>query len=96
MIQSLPPEQKQTAFFQLWTCKEASLKATGKGIAGLEEVEVSLGIEEPTQLIRLNGDALTLDNWSIQQLAPASGYVASLAAEGRYLQISYLSFLSSV
>ncbi|MCG8365690.1 MAG: 4'-phosphopantetheinyl transferase superfamily protein [Pseudanabaenales cyanobacterium] len=94
VINALPPERQQTAFFQLWTCKEAALKATGKGIAGLDQVEASLGVEKPTQLIRLNGDSLSLDSWSIQQLTPAPGYVASLAAEGHDLKVSYLSFLN--
>ena len=87
VINSLPSQQQQTAFFQLWTCKEAALKATGEGIAGLDQVEVSLGIEKPTQLIRLNGDQLSIDNWSIQQLIPADGYIASLAVEGKDLKI---------
>lgn len=91
-INALPPQQQQTAFFQLWTCKEASLKATGEGIAGLDQVEVTLGIEEPVQLIQLSGDALSPDNWSIQQLTPAQGYVASFAVEGKNLKVSYLSF----
>ena len=94
VINSLPLQQQQTAFFQLWTCKEASLKATGKGISGLEQCEISLGIKQPPQLIRLNGDALSSDDWSIQQLTPAHGYVASLAAEGVDLQISYFKFLN--
>ena len=91
-IKSVSPPQKQAAFFQLWTCKEAVLKATGKGISGLEQVEIRLGIEDPTQLIRLDGDSLSIDNWSIQQFAPAAGYTAALAAEGNVLRVSYLRF----
>ena len=89
VITSLPSQRQQFAFFQLWTCKEAALKATGEGISGLDQVEVSLGIEEPTQLLRLNGDSFSKDNWSIQQLIPAYGYVASLAAEGKDLKVCY-------
>ncbi|MDJ0702766.1 MAG: 4'-phosphopantetheinyl transferase superfamily protein [Leptolyngbyaceae cyanobacterium MO_188.B28] len=92
VINSLSPQQKKTGFFQLWTCKEAVLKAIGKGIAGLEQVELRLGIEEPTRLIRLDGESLSIDKWSIQQFSPAPEYTACLAAEGNDLDISFLRF----
>lgn len=38
---ALPPEQRASGFFELWVLKEAALKYTGLGLAGLAEVEVS-------------------------------------------------------
>jgi len=35
-ILSLPENQRQRAFFTLWTCKEAYLKMTGQGLSALE------------------------------------------------------------
>ncbi len=38
--QSLPAEEKDAAFIRLWTCKEAQLKATGEGIAGMKKMKM--------------------------------------------------------
>ncbi len=81
-ISSLPPEQKQEAFFKGWTCKEAYLKAIGYGLAGLEQVEVSLTPGEPAALLSIQGDSKAASRWSLQQLIPAPGYMAALAVEG--------------
>ena len=82
VISSLPPEQKQEAFFKGWTCKEAYLKAIGYGLAGLEQVEVSLTPGEPAALLSIQGDSKAASRWSLQQLIPAPGYMAALAVEG--------------
>lgn len=41
---TLPDSQRLSAFYRLWTCKEAFLKATGRGIAaGLDECVLDTG-----------------------------------------------------
>lgn len=82
VISTLLPEQKQEAFFNAWTRKEAYLKATGDGLAGLEQVEVSLIPGEPAALLSIQGDRQATSGWSLYQLTPAPGYVAALAVEG--------------
>ncbi len=82
VISTLLPEQKQEAFFNAWTRKEAYLKATGDGLAGLEQVEVSLIPGEPAALLSIQGDRQATSRWSLYQLTPAPGYVAALAVEG--------------
>jgi 4'-phosphopantetheinyl transferase len=69
VVRSLPPEQKSSVFFRYWTCKEAYLKATGEGIAQLEQVEISLTPTEPAKL-------QTAENWSLLELVPAKNYAA--------------------
>lgn len=32
-LSTLPPEQRQAAFFRLWTCKESFVKSVGKGLS---------------------------------------------------------------
>lgn len=81
-ICSLAPNQKQEAFFNAWTRKEAYLKATGEGLAQLEQIEVSLVPGEPAALLNIQQDSQAAARWSLQSLIPATGYVAALAAEG--------------
>lgn len=83
IIRSLPPSQKQEAFFHAWTCKEAYLKAIGEGLAGLEQVEVSLVPGEPVRLLSTGEDSPASSYWSVQVLKPAPGYIAALAVEGQ-------------
>lgn len=75
MMRSLPVEQKQKVFFRYWTCKEAYLKATGDGIAQLEQIEIALTPTEPAQL-------QTSKNWSLLELVPDDNYVAAVAVAG--------------
>ncbi|MEB3231558.1 MAG: 4'-phosphopantetheinyl transferase superfamily protein [Leptolyngbyaceae bacterium] len=42
VIQNLPPAQQEAVFFRGWTRKEAYLKATGDGLAGLEDIPATL------------------------------------------------------
>jgi 4'-phosphopantetheinyl transferase len=76
---SLPEDQKRAAFFNLWTRKEAWLKATGDGIADLlARVEVSFVPGEPSQLLRLPAP-FPVASWSLCDLVPAPGFAAALA-----------------
>ncbi|MBE9051761.1 4'-phosphopantetheinyl transferase superfamily protein [Nostocales cyanobacterium LEGE 11386] len=75
MVRSLSANQQQKVFFRYWTCKEAYLKATGEGLAQLEQIEVLLNPTEPAKL-------QTSQDWSLFELAPADNYVAAVAVAG--------------
>jgi 4'-phosphopantetheinyl transferase len=72
MLRSLSPNQQQEVFFRYWTCKEAYLKATGDGLAQLEQIEVSLTPTKPAKL-------QITEDWSLFELVPANNYVAAVA-----------------
>lgn len=79
-LQSLPAPEKQAGFFNLWTRKEAWLKATGEGIGEmLNQVEVSLRPGEPARLVSIFNDAHAATTWSLRELIPATGYTGALA-----------------
>ncbi len=83
VFRALPSSQKQAAFFNCWTRKEAYLKAIGDGLAlPLEQLDVSLSPGEPARLLNIKGDRCAATHWSLQELSPAPGYVAALAVEG--------------
>lgn len=89
-FQSLPPGEKDTAFFRLWTRKEAWLKATGKGIGeSLETVEVSFRAGQAPCFIRLPEESgPPAGGWSLRELTPALGFVAALALPEEAAEIS--------
>lgn len=80
LFRQLPEDQKPTAFFHLWTRKEAWLKATGEGIAhSLNLVEVSFLPGEPARLLHLPVPLAGTVPWTLQHLAPAPGFAGALA-----------------
>ena len=80
---ALPPSQKQEAFFNCWTRKEAYLKAIGDGLARpLDQIEVTLTPGEVAKLLSIADEPRAAASWSLQQLTPASSYVAALVVEG--------------
>lgn len=76
VLRSLPPGEQQQCFFRYWTCKEAYLKATGRGLAELEQVGVNLPVNQPAKLL-VGGE------WSLRELVPAEGFVGAIAIAGK-------------
>ncbi len=82
VFRALTPNQKQVAFFNCWTRKEAFLKATGDGLAlPLNQFDVSLSPDEPARLLSIKGDHFAASRWFLQELTPAPDYVAAIAVE---------------
>jgi 4'-phosphopantetheinyl transferase len=74
-LRALPESLQIEAFFQIWTRKEAYVKARGLGLSlPLDSFDVSLG--EPARFLRGTG------GWSIESIEPAPGYAAALVAQG--------------
>lgn len=72
-------EVKLKLFFQLWTAKEAYLKAVGTGIADLADVELAIDEVLSPCLLAIRGDKLAAAKWSLCSCVPATGYIASVA-----------------
>lgn len=78
---SLPVHEKPAAFFNLWTRKEAWLKATGEGISHLlNKAEVSFLPRDPGCL-RAIPQGYQLADWSLVALDPMEGYTGALCAK---------------
>ena len=79
-FKQLPAEEKPAAFFNLWTRKEAWLKAVGKGIGyALDRVEVSYLPRTPARLLALPEAAGPFSRWTLEAFEPAPGFAAALA-----------------
>lgn len=76
VIKNLVPPQQETAFFRGWTRKEAYLKATGDGLAGLESIPVTLltpaSAHTPTQMS-------IGENWWLTDVELEPGFVGAIA-----------------
>ena len=81
---AVSPAKRCAAFFNCWTRKEAYIKALGDGLTyPLERFTVSLIPGAPPKLEDVQDDPAEARRWSLTALAPAAGYAAALATEGR-------------
>jgi 4'-phosphopantetheinyl transferase len=88
-FRALPREQQLLAFFRCWTRKEAYIKAKGQGLSlGLDRFVVSLAPGKLARLLCVDGDQQEASRWSLRELSPGPGYVATLAVEGHDLRLS--------
>ena len=84
---AVPEDQRPVVFFNLWTRKEAWLKATGEGLGGgLETVEVSFLPGEPARWLNLPGGTEAMARWSLQALPAPDGFAAAVAVESPDVQ----------
>jgi 4'-phosphopantetheinyl transferase len=89
LFKTLPVKLRGAAFFNLWTRKEAWLKATGEGIASsLRSVEVSFLPGEPACLVRIEGKPEEPGRWRLEDLKPAPGFAAAVAIPGEATEVS--------
>lgn len=81
-LESLPLEQRETAFFTCWTRKEAYIKAQGRGLSlPLESFDVSLLPGQPAVLRATRPDPQEAQRWTLLSLEADPGYGAALAVE---------------
>lgn len=83
LVESLSGDQKKNAFFKIWTCKEAILKASGDGLTKpMDETEVTLGVDGAFHLSAIDGDSEQASHWHLETFEPAVGYQGAFAVEG--------------
>jgi 4'-phosphopantetheinyl transferase len=78
---------RQTAFYQCWTRKEAFVKAIGEGLSiPLHNFRVSLLPDEPASLVEIPAKHDRL--WTMYDVAPCDGYSAAIVVEGEPLHLN--------
>jgi len=81
-LRSLSGDLKLKAFFKLWTCKEAFVKASGDGLAKpMDQFEIQLVDGDHAQLVSLESNQGQHTHWRLQTFEPIPGYQAALAFE---------------
>lgn len=89
VFQTIPAEQRDEAFFNCWTRKEAYIKAVGEGLSHpLDSFDVSLRPGEPAALLAVRPPAATSD-WALHAFQPAPAYVAALVTTNRDTRLVY-------
>jgi 4'-phosphopantetheinyl transferase len=84
----LPDSVRAAAFFNLWTRKEAWLKATGEGIGGgLDQVEVSFLPGEPARFLTLGQANARAADWGLYEITPAAGFTGAVAVPATQAKI---------
>ncbi len=87
---ALSREELRRAFFCCWTRKEAYLKAMGAGLThSLKNFEVSLGRKAELLWIK-EGNT---EDWTLQHLEPAKGYVGAVAIAGKDVEVKIMKHL---
>jgi 4'-phosphopantetheinyl transferase len=89
-LKQLPRDQQPEAFFNLWTRKEAWLKATGDGLSDemIRQIEVSFLPGETPRVIAVAGNPQTAPSWTLKEFIPATGFIMALAAPAKDLKFS--------
>lgn len=84
VLHALPPEQKQRAFFQCWSRKEAYIKARGMGLSlPLHTFDVTLHPDEPARLLASREDPHEIERWSMVALDSGQDNTSALVVEQR-------------
>jgi 4'-phosphopantetheinyl transferase len=90
---TLRREGQSTAFFTLWTRKEALLKAIGEGIGqSLDRVEVTFLPGVPARVLSLPTYLAASCEWSLVDLMISPSYVGALALPVRKAPVSQFQF----
>ncbi len=93
LFRELSADRKSIAFFNLWTRKEAWLKATGEGIAhSLNQVEVNFLPDEPASLLALPESLGSTDAWTLRELRPADSFIGAVALPNQRFSLSAFHF----
>jgi 4'-phosphopantetheinyl transferase len=80
-IGSLPETDRLAAFLDLWTAKEAVLKAHGHGLSyGLHRVRFAL--EADTVPVAFEGEIAPASDWQLHRIAQGEGWHAAVAWRG--------------
>jgi len=76
----VPTDAHDEAFFNLWTRKEAWLKATGDGISeSLSKVEFTFRPGDTARVVAIDGNPRAAVEWSLSELQPAVGFTGAVA-----------------
>lgn len=85
---ALPAAAQPDAFYHVWACKEAYIKAEGVGLGlGLGNFDVNADPGQPAGLLATRPDAARAAQWTMTAVPIDPGYAAALVAAGHPLHL---------
>lgn len=88
----VPPGDRLHAFLEIWTLKEAYLKACGDGLVrALDAFDVTVD-EAPSRLAAVRDRPGEEARWTLQRVEVGEDFAAALAVEGRGWQLRQLDW----
>jgi 4'-phosphopantetheinyl transferase len=94
-LKALPARRRAKAVFNVWTRKEAYLKALGLGLSvPLDSFDVS--VEHPARLQRVAGLPEEPMQWQLAHFIPGNGFVGAVAARARNWHLAIGTGLDNV
>jgi 4'-phosphopantetheinyl transferase len=92
-LYDLEPVPKLTAFYRLWTLKEAFLKATGEGLSRpMTSVEFDLTSDGSARLVG-DQDLVSGENsWHFVEFAPGPQYAGAVVVSGKGCELRHRSW----
>jgi 4'-phosphopantetheinyl transferase len=88
----VPPGDRLRAFLEIWTLKEAYLKACGDGLVrALDAFDVTVD-DAPSRLEAVRDRPGDAARWVLRQVGIGEDYVAALAVEGQGWQLRQLEW----
>jgi 4'-phosphopantetheinyl transferase len=90
-IQALSGIAQRRAFFNVWTRKEALLKAIGSGLSlSLQACEVGVGDETVSTILACNAPSFNVQDWQVHNRVLSDDYLAA-AVVHRDLKVVWIS-----
>lgn len=91
-IDDFEDDRHRYFFYGFWTLKEAYLKATGEGLANLQNVQIK-GFPWGNPTLRVNrNEPSGFPGWYLFSFMPSEGYMAALALEGKKNAVTFFSW----
>ena len=92
-FQMLAPGMRTRAFFNVWTRKEAYIKARGEGLyCPLDQFDVSVGPDKPALLMNSRVDPADAQRWNFNDIFAGDRYAATVAVEKNFSRLVLWDF----
>ncbi len=90
LIFSLPEAERIEKFFVIWTLKEAYLKATGEGLAGLQDIAIKFD-EQKEPIVFYKKKMLSTLEWTVRCLKFGEDYYGATVIKADRVKTIFLN-----